>query len=66
MLQGVDIGLDLIQGAHGRGPVEVACEGDFIAHQRLALVDPGIRGIGQHLATEERLDAAVFQQWYRN
>ena len=35
MLQDVNVGLDLIEDAHGRESVEMAGEGDLIAQQRL-------------------------------
>ena len=57
------------EGAHGGGLVEVAGEGDFVADLRFGWVDPGVSGVGQHFAAEERFDpvrvvACGFGEWY--
>ena len=46
------------------GLVEIAGEADFVAGLDAGLHVPGVRGVGEHLALEEGLDAAVFQERY--
>src|SRR5207244_5912661 len=41
--------------------VEVAGEADLIAGLDAGFVDPGVRGVGQHLAADEGLDAAILK-----
>ena len=62
LLQRQDVGADLLQGAHGLGLVEVAGEADLVADLDAVGLVPGVGGVGQHLAPQEGLDAALFQE----
>ena len=44
------------------GLVEVAGEADFVADLDAGRVVPGVGGVRQHLAPDERLDAALFEK----
>ncbi|WP_243668594.1 hypothetical protein [Methanoculleus chikugoensis] len=60
-----DIGPYLLQRPHRLGFVEVAVETDLVAGLHARLVEPGVRCVGgEHLAAEEGLDVAFFQERY--
>lgn len=61
-LQRQDVGADLLQCAERLGLVEVAGEADLVAGLDAFGVVPGVGGVGQDLAFEEGLDAALFQE----
>ena len=56
------ISANIVQAAHGLGPVDVAVEADFVADFDGVRVVPGVGGVWQDALVEERLDAAVFEQ----
>ena len=53
-----DVGADLLQRAERLGFVDVPGETDLVADLGGTLPDPGVRGIGQYLASNEGCDAA--------
>jgi len=60
LLKRPDVGFDLLKCPQRLWLVEVPRERDFIADDRLGRIDPGVGRMRQNLATEERLDTAVF------
>ena len=61
-LDGENVGADLFERAQRLRLVEVPREADLVADLGGVFLDPGIGRVGQHLAADEGLDAAVFQQ----
>ena len=62
LLDGQDVGADLVERAQRLRLVEVAGEADLVADLGGGLVDPGVGRVGQHFAADEGFDAALFQQ----
>ena len=62
LLDGEDVGADLFQRAQRLRLVEVPREADLVADLGGVFLDPRIGRVGQHLAADEGLDAALFQQ----
>ena len=61
-LNGQNVGADLFERAQRLRLVEVPREADLVADLGGVFLDPGIGRVGQHLAADEGLDAAVFEQ----
>jgi hypothetical protein len=62
LLDGEDVGADLLQRAQRLRLVEVPREADLVADLGGVFLDPGVGRVGQHLAADEGLDAAFFEQ----
>ena len=64
LLDGENVGADLLQCTQRLRLVEVAREAHLVADPGGILLDPRIGRVGQHLAADEGFDAAFFQEWY--
>src|SRR5207247_1705754 len=62
LLQSDDVRPDLLKSPQRLRLVEKAGEADLVTGLDALRVVPGIGSVGQHLTTDERLDAARFQQ----
>ena len=60
-LEGLQVGLDFRQRSQWLRFIKMPGEGNLVADLSFRGVDPGVRRVGQHLAPEEGLDAALLQ-----
>ena len=61
--QSEDVGADFLEGAEGLGLVEVPGEADLVADLDAGRDVPCVGRVGQDLAAQEGLDAALLEEW---